>query len=559
MYHRNASREGQCRWYPVSVVREGEGTDGRHVDGAAGGGEGAAAGIVRHASRMVAVTLLSRITGYLRDKTLSYVLGAGVLYDAFITATRIPSTFRALLGEGALHAAFIPSLAHLRASGEDAQKARELVQGVLAALLLILSVVVAGGILASPLLVKLFAPGFAATPGKMPLTILLNRLVFPYLILVSLAALCQGVLNSHDRFVLPAAAPILYNLSVAGMAWAFVRHTPRPVYWLAGGVLLGGFLQFVVQARSVRRLGYSLRPAWRAAMSPEVRKVLLLMLPGIPMLGIYQLNQLVSNFFASLTGDGGVVYTFAAYRITELAFGTVVVQLTTVLLPTLSRHLAEDTGRAGETLGETISLVSFVTIPAAASMAFLSRPMVGLLFGGGRFDAHDVTVTGATLAAYAFGLIGIGHAKVMANAFFAHRDTRTPMWGSVLLLVAFTGGCAALAGPWGTPGIGLANTIAMLAYAAFLTALYSHRYGMERWGRLLLSAARQLAAAAALVGIVVLLHPLVASVETTSLSGALRVATVLVAGGAAYLAAGWILGGRELRVLRQALASRRGA
>ncbi|HHQ47729.1 MAG TPA: murein biosynthesis integral membrane protein MurJ [Acidobacteria bacterium] len=522
------------------------------------GGEAAARGMVRHASRMVAVTLLSRITGYLRDKTLSYVLGAGVVYDAFITATRIPSTFRALLGEGALHAAFIPSLAQLRASGAEARKARELVQGVLAALLAILSLVVAGGILASPLLVRLFAPGFAATPGKLPLTILLNRLVFPYLILVSLAALCQGVLNSHDRFVLPAAAPILYNLSVAGIAWSFVRHAPRPVFWLAGAVLLGGFLQFAVQARSVRRLGYSLRPAWRAATSPEVRKVLLLMIPGIPMLGIYQLNQLVSNFFASLTGDGGVVYTFAAYRITELAFGTVVVQLTTVLLPTLSRHVAEDTGKAGETLRQTVSLVSFVTIPAAAVMAFLSRPIVGLLFGGGRFDAHDVTVTAATLSAYAFGLIGIGHAKVMANAFFAHRDTKTPMWGSVVLLLAFTAGCAAMAGPWGTPGIGLANTLAMLAYAAFLTVLYGRRYGMGRWGGLAVAALRQGAAAAALVGVLVLLRPMVAGVETTSVIGAIRVAGVLAAGGAVYLGAGWVLGGRELRILRQAVFSRKG-
>jgi len=531
-------------------------TTGR--DGEAGGtGEAAARGMVRHASRMVAVTLLSRITGYLRDKTLSYVLGAGVVYDAFITATRIPSTFRALLGEGALHAAFIPSLAQLRASGAEARKARELVQGVLAALLLILSVVVAGGILASPLLVKLFAPGFAATPGKMPLTILLNRLVFPYLILVSLAALCQGVLNSHDRFVLPAAAPILYNLSVAGVAWAFVRNAPRPVFWLGGAVLLGGFLQFAVQARSVQRLGYRLRPAWRAARSPEVRKVLLLMLPGIPMLGIYQLNQLVSNFFASLTGDGGVVYTFAAYRITELAFGTVVVQLTTVLLPTLSRHVAEDTGKAWETLRQTISLVSFVTIPAAAIMAFMSRPLVGLLFGGGRFDAQDVSVTGATLGAYAFGLIGLGHAKVMANAFFAHRDTKTPMWGSMVLLVAFAAGCAAMAGPWGTPGIGLANTIAMLSYAAFLTALYFHRYGMGRWGGLVLSAVRQVAAAAALTGVLLLLRPVVAGVETTSLSGAVRVAAVLAAGGLVYFAAGWILGGRELRILRQAVFLRK--
>ncbi len=518
-----------------------------------GRGASAATGMVRHASRMALVTLGSRVTGYLRDKALSYVLGAGVTYDAFITATRIPSTFRMLLGEGALHAAFIPSLARLRASGGEAREARELVRGVLAALLLILSVVVALGILFSPLLVGAFAPGFATTPGKMELAVLLNRLVFPYLVLVSLAALCQGVLNSHDRFVLPAAAPILYNLTIVGVVWWLVRGSADPVPWLAGGVLLGGAFQFLVQAGAVRRLGYSLRPAWRLVRSPEVRRVLLLMLPGIPMLGINQLNQLVSNLFASTAGDGGVVYTFAAYRVTELVFGAVVVQLTTVLLPTLSRHLAEGSHLAGETLGETISLVSFVTLPTAVTLALAGTPVVGLLFGGGRFDAHDVALTGATLSAYAFGIIGTGHAKVMANAFFAHRDTRTPVLGSLVLLGVFTVACALLVGPLGTPGIGLANTLAMLGYAGFLTALYARRHGFGSPGRRWAALARQVAGCAALAGILVLLGPWLADVRSTSLAGAGRVAVVLGAAGAGYLALVHLLGGRELRILRAAL------
>lgn len=514
--------------------------------------------MVHHASRMAGVTLVSRITGYLRDKTLSYVLGAGVMYDAFITATRIPSTFRALLGEGALHAAFIPTLARLRAVRSDPKEARELVRGVLAALLLILAVVVGLGILFSPWLVRAFALGFAKTPGKLELAVLLNRLVFPYLILVSLAALCQGVLNSHDRFVLPAAAPILYNLSVVGVVWWLVRGSERPVPYLAGAVLLGGFLQFAVQARSVRRLGYSLGPAWRLMTGPQVRRVLVLMLPGIPVLGINQLNQLVSNLFASFAGDGGVVYTFAAYRVTELVFGSIVVQLTTVLLPTLSRNLAEDPSTARTTLLETVSLVSYVTLPAATIMAVLSTPIIGLLFGGGRFTPADVSVTGATLAAYAFGVVGTGHAKVMANAFFAHRDTRTPMYGSLVLLVAFTAGCAVLARRYGTPGIGISNTIAMLAYALFLTALYGGRYGFGRVGRTIAAVARQLVGTVALGGGLVVVAPMLRSVDHTSLVSAGKLAVALVAAGAVYAGVVALLGGRELRVLREALGGRAG-
>ncbi|MCG6962834.1 MAG: murein biosynthesis integral membrane protein MurJ [Acidobacteria bacterium] len=517
-----------------------------------------ASGIVHHASRMALVTLVSRVTGYLRDKTLSYVLGAGVMYDAFITATRIPSTFRMLLGEGALHAAFIPTLARLRAEGRDGDEARDLVRGVLAALLLILATVVSLGILASPWLVRAFALGFAETPGKLQLAVLLNRLVFPYLMLVSLAALCQGVLNSHDKFLLPAAAPVLYNLSVVGVVWLLVRHSRNPVPYLAVAVLLGGLLQFVVQARSVRRLGYSLRPAWRLATSPQVRKVLLLMLPGIPMLGVNQLNQLVSNFFASFAGNGGVVYTFASYRVTELVFGAIVVQLTTVLLPTLSRHLTEDTEKARVTLLETLAIVSYVTLPAATVMAILGQPVIGLLFGGGRFSQQDVVITGATLAAYAFGVVGTGHAKVLANAFFAHQDTRTPMFGSLLLLCAFTVGCALLAGRLGTPGIGLANTIAMLSYAVFLTVLYARRHGFGRVGKLVTAGGRQLVACAVLAGALLWVRPWLAPVLTTSVSGAARMAAVLAPAALLYVALVAVLGGSELKTLRGAVRRRKG-
>ena len=522
------------------------------------GGRRAAVGMVHHASRMALVTMLSRITGYLRDKTLSYVLGAGVMYDAFITATRIPSTFRMLLGEGALHAAFIPTLTQLRAEGKGGREARDLVRGVMAALLLILSLVVAVGILTSPWLVRAFALGFAKTPGKLELAVLLNRLVFPYLILVSLAALCQGVLNSHDRFLLPAAAPILYNLSIVGVGWAFVRNSHHSVPFLAAAVLLGGFLQFAIQARSVRHLGYRLRPAWQLATSPRVRRVLLLMLPGIPMLGIYQLNQLASNFFASFAGDGGVVYTFAAYRVTELAFGSVVVQITTVFLPTLSRHVAESSSHARETLLQTVTLVSFVTIPAAVVMAVLAQPIIGLLFGGGRFSPHDVAITGATLAAYAFGLIGTGHAKVMANAFFAHRDTKTPMLGSLLLLVAFVGGCSLMVGPYGTPGIGWSNTIAMLAYAFFLTALYARRYGFGAVGDTTLAMLRQGIAGVMLAGGLLAIRPWLAGVDHTSALGAVRVLTVLASSAVVYVALVTVFGGGEFAVLREGLARGRG-
>ncbi len=511
--------------------------------------------VVHHASRMAVVTLFCRISGYLRDKALFSVLGAGHIYDMYYTANRIPNAFRGLFAEGTLHAAFVPTLTQLTGTDDNRREAEELVRGLLAALLLVVSAVVAVGILLSPVLVRLYAEGFAATPGKLETTVFMNRIMFPYLLLISLAALMQGVLNSHERFLLSASTPLLFNLTMAGTAWLLVPRFEDPIPILAAAVLVGGLFQFVVQVPAVRRLGFSLRPLWSGITSARVRGVLLLMLPGIPVLGINQLNQLITNRFASFI-DAGVSYTYGAYRVTELVFGLVVVQLTTVLLPVLSRELKEDPERAPRTLLSTITLVSFVTLPAATAMALLSRPIIGLLFGGGRFNAGDVVITGATLSAYAFSLVGTAQVKVMASAFFAQKNTRTPMWGSLLALGIFTAGCAVTVRSYGTVGLGWANTAAVAGFAVFLTVLYGVRYGFGGAGAWLpaVTAAGRQVAAALLLGVALLqLRPWLVTVDHTSLEGLLRLAGVVLPAVAAYVGLVTLLGGREMSVLFSAL------
>jgi putative peptidoglycan lipid II flippase len=499
---------------------------------------------------MAVVTLFCRVSGYLRDKALFSVIGAGFLYDAYRTANRIPNAFRGLFAEGTLHAAFVPTLSQLVGRDGDHEEARELFRGLFAVLVLVVGLVVAIGILASPWLVRLYAEGFVEVPGKFAVTVLMNRIMFPYLLLISLAALFQAVLNSHEKFLLPAATPMFFNLVVAATAWILVPRVDNPAPVLAGAVLVGGVLQAAVQAPAVRRLGFALSPLWRAIRSPRVGQVLLLMLPGIPVLGINQINQLISNRFASFI-EGGVSYTYGAYRVTELVFGAVVVQMTTVLLPLLSRELRDDPSQASKTLLNTVSLVSFVTLPAAAVMAVLGEPIVGLLFGGGRFSPADVVVTGATLSAYAFSLVGTGHVKVMASAFFAQKNTRTPMWGSLVALAVFTTGCWWMVGPLGTPGLGWANTIAMVSFGAFLTALYARRYGFDRSavGPALVSVVRQSVVAAMLVVGLLWVRPWLGSVDHTSLDAALRMALVLAPTGIVYVLGVSVLGGRELATL----------
>jgi putative peptidoglycan lipid II flippase len=343
---------------------------------------------------------------------------------------------------------------------------------------------------------------------------------------------------------------MFFNLVVAGVAWGVVPRVDNPAPVLAAAVLAGGVLQALVQAPAVRRLGFAIAPLWSAVTSPRVGQVLLLMLPGIPVLGINQINQLISNRFASFI-EGGVSYTYGAYRVTELVFGLVVVQITTVLLPLLSKELGEDPRRGSSTLLSAVGLVTFVTLPTAVVLAVLGTPVIGVLFGGGRFTAEAVAVTGATLSAYAFSLVGTGHVKVMASAFFAQKNTRTPMWGSLVALVVFTAGCSLMVGAMGTPGLGWANTIAMWCFGTFLTVLYARRYGFDRGavGSTAVAVLRQSAVAAAIGVVLWRIAPWLAVVENTSLDGLLRLLAVLVPTGVAYVAGVTLLGGSELKTL----------
>lgn len=511
--------------------------------------------LLHHATRMAGVTFVSRLTGYVRDKALAWVLGAEALNDAFRTAFRIPNAFRALLAEGALHAAFVPALAQLRDEGEAGREARMLVRGLAAALVLALAGIVGLGVLLSPWLVRLYAPGFVTDPEKFDATVLMNRIMFPYLGFVSLAALCQGILNSRDRFLLPAATPILFNLTIVLGAWGVARDWGHATLVLGTAVVVGGLLQFVAQLPAVWALRFAVRPLWRAVSGPGVRQVLLLMVPGIAVLGINQLNQFVTNRFASLLGDGAVTASFYAYRVTELMYGGIVVQLTTVLLPVLSRQLRERPETAPRTLLDTVRLVSFITLPTATVLAVASRPITGLLFGGGQFDLAAVELTGTTLAAYGFSLVGLAHAKVMASSFFAQKNTRTPMWCSAFSLVLFTLSSWILVRPLGVPGLGLANTIAMLGYAVVLTARYVQSYGFAGVpaGPTLTSIGRQLAASV-IVGLGVwLARGWLAGVIETGVGQAVRVATILAAATLLYVGIVTALGGREPAALVAAL------
>ena len=511
--------------------------------------------LVKATGGMAAVTVVSRFTGYLRDKTVSALLGAGLVSDAFLTAFRVPNMFRAFLAEGALHAAFIPTLAELK-EHEDPERQREFVRAMTATLLMILPVVVAVGIFAAPVLVRLFAEAFTRDPAKFALAVRLTRLMFPYLGLISLAALAQGVLNASDRFALPAATPVALNLFMVAGTVTAVEVFHGGWTWLAVGVLAGGTAQFAVQWPACRRVGLPLIPGGGGVRHPEVRRVLLLMLPGIPALGVYQLTLLLSNRFAASVGSGGVTFVFFASRLNELVYGVLIVQLTTAVLPMLSADRARDPDYARSTLGFAIRILSTVAVPAAVFAASMATVIVGTAYGGHRFTPADVHATASALTMYAMGLPFLGMTKLLASASYAWKDTRLPVVAASINLGIFYILGVFLTPQYGVAGIAAAAAAGSAANSTALTVGNGIAGRLPRWSEVAPAVGRHLAAAAVMgfglhVALSVVRFPLVTSVRSIGM-------LVLLAGaaGGTYLLLLILLGAQEWRELKQVLMRR---
>jgi putative peptidoglycan lipid II flippase len=447
---------------------------------------------------MAAVTVVSRVTGYLRDKVVAALLGAGPVADAFYAGLAVPNMFRALLAEGALHAAFIPTLSEMRERG-DAEAQRRFVRAMTAALLLTLPVIVGLGVLAAPVLVRLFAPGFSGS-GTLDLAVRFTRQMFPYLGLISLAGLAQGVLNASGRFLLPAATPIALNLLVVAGTLLAV-HLGAAWGWMAGGVVAGGLAQLLLLWTACRRSGLPLLPGGGGFRHPEVRRVLALMLPGIPALGVYQITLLLSYRFASAVGPGAVTAKFNAARLSELFYGVLIVQLTTAVLPMLAADRARDVERARGTLAFAVRLLSLVALPASVLLAVLARPIVGTALGGGQYGAAAVAVTAAALAMYGLGLPFLGLTKLLSATSYAWKDTRQPVLAAAVNLVTFYALGALWTPVYGVPGIAGAAAAGQAANALSLLALNARAGRLPAARAVLPSVVRHLAAAT-LMGIV---------------------------------------------------------
>ncbi|HXH28305.1 MAG TPA: murein biosynthesis integral membrane protein MurJ, partial [Candidatus Polarisedimenticolia bacterium] len=433
-------------------------------------------GLVRAAGSMSVMTMLSRIAGYVRDNLQADILGAANSADAYIIAFRIPNMLRRLVAEGALTAAFVPTFARYMQS-DDRRALWRFAASILYVLTMVLTVLVVLGIVFSPLLVRLLAWGFTVSPDKLDLTIALNRWMFPYIFFISLAAVASGILNSFDVFTLPAFTPVLLNLSIIGCALGLSRRFSDPAYAFAVGVLVGGFLQLVIQIPPLMRHGLDLRlprPFDRAGL----REVGRLMLPRVFGVGITQVNLVVDSQFATSLRTGSVSFLYYAIRVTELTLGVFAISLSTVILPTLSRATAaRDREAVLDTLATALRLLVFITVPATAGLILLRVPIIHVLFERGRFGPDDTLFTASALMYYSIGLLPYAAVNVLATAFYAHRDTRTPVLVGSLTFFIHLGLNFALRAPMAHDGIALSTSVSAFFDAVLLGWLLRRKTG----------------------------------------------------------------------------------
>ena len=509
--------------------------------------------LIRSAGSMSVMTALSRVTGYARDCLQAHLLGAGLYSDAFVIAYRIPNLLRRLVAEGALTAAFVPTFARYMKKGDEDRMWR-FAASVVWALTALLVLIVVLGVLFSPLLVRALAWGYGSEPGKVDLTVRLNQLMWPYIFLISLAALASAILNAFGSFALPAFTPVLLNLTIIGCALSLRRFFPNPAYAFAVGVLAGGCLQLGVQVPAILRLGFR----WRRPVPLDaagVREVARLMLPRVFGVGITQVNLVIDSQFATSLRGGSASFLYYANRVTELTLGIFGISLSTVLLPTLSRAAADgDRRRVLDTLATAIRLLVFITVPATLGMIILRLPIIHVLFERGRFSPEDTALTAGALACYSLGLLPYAAVNVLAAAFYAHRDTRTPVKVGLFTFALHLALNFALRGPFEHRGIALSTAISAFADSTLLAWLLRRRYGEFLDAAVRSCARRTVVATATMVAALVLA---LRFIDVTTVPSIVLKATglgVLIGlGCAVYLGVAWMLGSEEMRLLRSVM------
>jgi putative peptidoglycan lipid II flippase len=505
------------------------------------------------------LTAVSRVFGFVRDMLLAAVMGAGWVADAFLVSFRFPNLFRALFAEGAFNSAFVPLFSkRLRTEGEES--ARAFAEQALAILLFgVIGTVIVAEIF-TPYLVDAIAPGFRANPEKFRLTVLLTRITFPYLACMSFVALTAGVLNALGKFSAPAATPIVLNFVLIAVtlfaAASGFYDQPEAGIIQAWGVTIAGFAQLFFVAWAARRLGMDPGFRW-PRLTPEMRRLLKLAVPGLFTGGIYQVNNFIGTIIASLQASA-VSFLYYADRIYQLPLGMVGIAIGVVLLPTLSRHLADhDEAGALTSQNRSLEFALLLTLPAAVALIVIPKPIIQVLFQRGSFTAADTVQVSAALAAFAYGLPAFVMTKVFLPGFFAREDTKTPMWFAMTSVAVNIGCSLALFFVIGHVGIAIATSLAGWTNAILLATTLMRR-GHFRFDPSLRRRTPLILLASVLMGVALYtMNRGVAPYFEPGHSGTVQAIALLVlvgAGGLVYAAAAQITGAMRYSMIRRAFS-----
>jgi len=432
--------------------------------------------VARSTTLVSSATFVSRLFGLVREQIFAFLFGAGFATDAFVAAFRIPNLLRDLFAEGALSAAFVPVFTdHL--INKDKKAAFRLGNLVLNALLVIVGAVVIAGILATPLIVDVIAPGFDSVPGKTGLTALMARIMFPFLLIVSLSAVAMGMLNSLHHFGVPAFAPVLFNLGMIAAGFVVCPLFDPPIIGMAIGVLLGGLGLWGFQIPTLRKEGYRYRPEL-SFRDPGVRRIMALMTPAVFGLASTQINIFVNTVIASYLSQGSISYLNYSYRLMYFPLGVFGVAVATVTLPVVSAYAAKkDVPSVLSTCASSLKLVFFLTLPSIFFLSAGAKPIISLLYQHGAFKYADTVFTSQALVFYCVGLFAYASVRVMAPVFYAMGDTRTPVKAGVLAVAINIALNLAFMKPLGFRGLALATSLSAMVNMFTLLILLRRRIG----------------------------------------------------------------------------------
>ncbi len=510
--------------------------------------------LARSAGTVSGLTLVSRMTGLARDMVFANLFGAGAAADAFNIAFTIPNVFRRFVAEGAMSVAFVPVFTEYHTT-RSRNETLELFNITFSWFSLILSIICGLAIAASPLLVKLFAPGFSA--DKFELAVYLNRLMFPYLFFVAMTSLLVAILNTHRHFAAPAAAPILLNLAIVGSALTLSEQLDPPITAMAVGVLAGGVLELALLWPFVRAFGVRLKFRFKRG-HPVVKRMLLLLGPAAFGMAVYQVNILVSRALASLLPEGSVTYIYYSDRFMELPLGVFAVAIATVALPDLSKHAAKgDHERLTDTLQFALRLTFLVCIPAMIWLAVCRVPLISTLLQRGLFEHDDTMATAQVFLAASAGIWAVAGIRNLVPAFYAMKDTKTPVLIAFVAFILNAALGATLMWPMGAAGLTTANSASSILNF-FLLFLFLRRKVGPLGGRQLLASIWRVTLASALAGMAVWPFgemglwaedgQLLLKVGFLALAG--------IVGGSIFVLSAWLLQVEELRVLIRRLLRR---